>query len=73
MFIKIFEYYSAFPTNLGGMKIWECTLDLLEYLEKENVKFQGLNVLDLGCGAGLLGIYALSRGASSVHFQDYVI
>lgn len=54
------------------MKIWECTLDLLEYLEKENLKFQGLNVLDLGCGSGLLGIYALSRGASSVHFQDYV-
>nr|SVE73156.1 EOG090X0C09 [Ceriodaphnia reticulata] len=55
----------------GGLKIWECTLDLLEYFEKENIKFQGLNVLDLGCGAGLLGIYALSRGASSVHFQDY--
>ena len=35
------------------MKVWECTLDLLDYLEKQNVTFHGLNVLDLGCGAGI--------------------
>nr|SVE83866.1 EOG090X0C09 [Daphnia pulex] len=55
----------------GGMKIWECTLDLLDYFEKNSVQFDGLNVLDLGCGSGLLGMYALSKGALSVHFQDY--
>jgi ribosomal protein L11 methylase PrmA len=54
------------------MKIWECTLDLLDYFEKNSVQFDGLNVLDLGCGSGLLGMYALSKGALSVHFQDYV-
>lgn len=36
------------------------------------VDFQGKTVLDLGCGSGLLGIYAASRGAEIVHFQDYV-
>nr|SVE82690.1 EOG090X0C09 [Daphnia magna] len=55
----------------GGLKIWECTLDLLDYLNKESVQFDGLDVLDLGCGAGLLGMHALRKGAHSVHFQDY--
>ncbi|XP_072113414.1 histidine protein methyltransferase 1 homolog [Mobula birostris] len=53
----------------GGLKVWECTVDLVEYLD--NVKLQGQKVLDLGCGAGLLGIAALSKGAACVHFQDY--
>lgn len=35
-------------------------------------EFQDANVLDLGCGAGILGILALQCGGSSVHFQDYV-
>ncbi|XP_076830231.1 histidine protein methyltransferase 1 homolog [Brachyhypopomus gauderio] len=55
----------------GGLKIWECTYDLLEYLDDEGETFSGKSVLDLGCGAGLLGILALKRGAGKVHFQDY--
>ena len=27
------------------MKIWECTLDLLDHLEKDSFQFDGLNVL----------------------------
>lgn len=56
----------------GGLKVWECTFDLLNYLEGEGVCFGGASVLDLGCGAGLLGIFALLKGATSVVFQDYV-
>lgn len=55
----------------GGLKVWECTYDLLELIEKEGETFTGKAVLDLGCGAGLLGILALKRGARQVHFQDY--
>ncbi|CAB1312408.1 unnamed protein product [Coregonus sp. 'balchen'] len=55
----------------GGLKVWECTYDLLELLEREGETFGGKRVLDLGCGAGLLGLLALKRGASQVHFQDY--
>ncbi|KAG8234060.1 hypothetical protein J437_LFUL013556 [Ladona fulva] len=54
----------------GGMKIWECTFPLIEYFIKEKVSFKGRKVLDLGCGAGLLGIYALLQEAL-VTFQDY--
>ncbi|CAJ1067597.1 histidine protein methyltransferase 1 homolog [Xyrichtys novacula] len=55
----------------GGLKVWECTYDLLELIEKDGETFRGKAVLDLGCGAGLLGILALKRGAMQVHFQDY--
>lgn len=55
----------------GGLKVWECTYDLLELLENKGETFGGKIVLDLGCGAGLLGILALKRGARHVHFQDY--
>ncbi|XP_029553799.1 histidine protein methyltransferase 1 homolog [Salmo trutta] len=55
----------------GGLKVWECTYDLLELLEREGETFGGKMVLDLGCGAGLLGLLALKSGASQVHFQDY--
>lgn len=55
----------------GGLKIWECTFDLLAYCKKAQVKFAGKKVLDLGCGAGLLGIRAFKGGAKEIHFQDY--
>ncbi|XP_067006440.2 histidine protein methyltransferase 1 homolog isoform X2 [Anabrus simplex] len=57
----------------GGFKIWECTYDLAQFLlSAPDVKFAGCRVLDLGCGAGLLGMLALRFGAN-VHFQDYDI
>ncbi|CAL8256565.1 unnamed protein product [Lota lota] len=55
----------------GGLKVWECTYDLLEWVDSDGETFGDKSVLDLGCGAGLLGILALKRGASKVHFQDY--
>ncbi|XP_008320195.1 histidine protein methyltransferase 1 homolog isoform X2 [Cynoglossus semilaevis] len=55
----------------GGLKVWECTYDLLELIDRDGETFEGKTVLDLGCGSGLLGILALKRRASNVHFQDY--
>lgn len=56
----------------GGMKIWECSWDLVKYLHKNfnQKQLAGKKVLELGCGAGLPGIYTLLHGAT-VHFQDY--
>ncbi|KAM7014066.1 histidine protein methyltransferase 1 homolog isoform 1-T2 [Passerculus sandwichensis] len=55
----------------GGLKIWECTFDLMDYLTEAEIEFTNKTVLDLGCGAGLLGIVALQGEAARVHFQDY--
>merc|ERR1712029_748347 len=62
----------------GGLKVWECTEDLLRHIKAESrlsVEAGGHSfsrVLDLGCGAGLLGIAAAKTFASKhLVFQDY--
>ncbi|CDI84831.1 LOC495955 protein, related [Eimeria praecox] len=62
----------------GGFSIWECTWDLLGFLQKSDKREVNEvlslvtcgHVLDLGCGHGLLGIWALKTGAPAVVFQD---
>jgi predicted nicotinamide N-methyase len=54
----------------GGAQVWECTGDLLSMLSSLPVPIRGARVLDLGCGAGLLGAAALRAGASRVVFSD---
>ncbi|XP_065341584.1 histidine protein methyltransferase 1 homolog [Cloeon dipterum] len=58
----------------GGLKVWECTDDLLGFLSNpSNIqqKLKDSAVLDLGCGSGAVGISCLMCEASQVHFQDY--
>jgi predicted nicotinamide N-methyase len=60
----------------GGAKLWECAVDLTEYLLAEladggDFKINGSNVLELGCGHGLPGIACALLGAKQVVFQDY--
>ncbi|KAL5542779.1 hypothetical protein UlMin_010489 [Ulmus minor] len=59
----------------GGLKLWECSLDLIKALRSEvedgHLAFTGKRVLELGCGHGLPGIFACLEGAAAVHFQDF--
>ena len=57
----------------GGFKIWECSYDLLSYLQDIFVSEMATpeHVIDLGCGSGLPGIYCALNGANSVVYQDY--
>lgn len=54
----------------GGFQLWECTLDLLDFMEN-SIDFSGKSVFELGCGRGLPAIYAALHGASKVVLQDY--
>ncbi|XP_042857691.1 histidine protein methyltransferase 1 homolog isoform X2 [Penaeus japonicus] len=54
----------------GGLKIWECTWDLLEHLSSLQMNLKGCRVLELGCGAALPGLYTALQGAH-VSLQDY--
>ncbi|XP_044755264.1 histidine protein methyltransferase 1 homolog [Coccinella septempunctata] len=54
----------------GGCKIWECTHDLINFIENEQKNLFERKVLDLGCGAGLIGIMCMIKGAKC-YFQDY--
>lgn len=54
----------------GGLKTWECALDLVLYLHSIKDKLKNKHIMELGCGSALPGIYAKSIGAH-VDFQDY--
>ncbi|KAM0854081.1 hypothetical protein ACQ4PT_050648 [Festuca glaucescens] len=59
----------------GGLKLWEGSLDLVKTLNSDikavRLLVEGKQVLELGCGHGLPGIFAGLKGAGLVHFQDF--
>lgn len=59
----------------GGFKVWECTRDLIRFISSRPDLCGFLRqktILDLGCGSGLVGIYAhVSCGAALVDFHDF--
>ena len=55
----------------GGLKIWECSHDLVEYLSNNEIQIKGQKVLELGCGAALPGLFCVHKNASIVHLQDF--
>ena len=49
----------------GGLKIWECSEDLVSFLTQTRVAgLEGRRVLELGCGAALPGLLAFKHGAA---------
>ena len=54
----------------GGLKVWECTYDIIGYLQGESGMHPS-KVLDLGCGAGIAGLWILKHWSDcSVTFHD---
>lgn len=48
----------------GGLKTWECSLDLVSILAKESLerhKEKANRVLELGCGTAMPSLFLLSR------------
>jgi hypothetical protein len=65
----------------GGLKVWECSMDLCRYFHSQknknkNIDFKG-HVLELGCGHALPSIWILKHAISKlkadcfVTFSDY--
>ncbi|XP_055945913.1 histidine protein methyltransferase 1 homolog [Argiope bruennichi] len=54
----------------GGLKVWECSIDLAQYLAENSCIQENDFVLELGCGIGLPGLVAYLCGGL-VTFQDY--
>ncbi|KAF9425367.1 Histidine protein methyltransferase 1 [Podila epigama] len=53
----------------GGLKTWECALDLVAYLAEQKESYDNKK---LGCGSALPGIYVLTQSKSvKVDLQDY--
>ena len=34
----------------GGLKVWECSFDLVDYIAQNDEEFNGKTILELGCG-----------------------
>mmetsp|Transcript_1152 Transcript_1152/g.3242 ORF Transcript_1152/g.3242 Transcript_1152/m.3242 type:complete len:132 (-) Transcript_1152:2369-2764(-) len=50
----------------GGRKLWESSVDLVQYCALENLSFAGKRVLELGCGHALPSIFAAQQGAAEI-------
>ena len=55
----------------GGLKVWECSLDLTRFISDEAIELKNKNVLELGCGIGLPGMAAARRNCNKLVFQDF--
>ncbi|CAJ1953723.1 unnamed protein product [Cylindrotheca closterium] len=53
----------------GGLKVWECSIDLCRYLVENDIDIEG-HVLELGCGQGLPGCCMLKRIAERLSSGD---
>mmetsp|Transcript_38476 Transcript_38476/g.93084 ORF Transcript_38476/g.93084 Transcript_38476/m.93084 type:complete len:329 (+) Transcript_38476:78-1064(+) len=53
----------------GGLKVWECSIDLCRYLVENSIDIQG-HVLELGCGQGLPGCWMLKRIVDRLSSRD---
>jgi predicted nicotinamide N-methyase len=53
----------------GGLKVWECSVDLCRYLQENNVAISG-HVLELGCGQGLPGCWVLKQASQQQSSHD---
>ncbi|KAH8116177.1 hypothetical protein DFH11DRAFT_1876698 [Phellopilus nigrolimitatus] len=65
----------------GGLKTWECSLDLVDYLASVNPEneiggtgaakwMRGKRVLEIGCGTGVPSLYLLHELFSQVPMKD---
>ncbi|EGG23865.1 peptidase M20 family protein [Cavenderia fasciculata] len=54
----------------GGFKLWECAIDLINYIIEQSIPLQGLKVLEIGCGHGLPALFCRLNN-SIVTCQDY--
>ncbi|KAK2459837.1 hypothetical protein APHAL10511_008158 [Amanita phalloides] len=66
----------------GGFKTWECCLDLVDYMESNELAIVGEKVLEVGCGTAVPSMYLLQKALSflaktncppetQLHLQDY--
>ncbi|KAK0194888.1 hypothetical protein F5146DRAFT_1023260 [Armillaria mellea] len=63
----------------GGLKTWECSLDVVDYLHAESPVFEGRRIFEVGCGTAVPSLYILQKLFSGLpqgketqlHLQDY--
>jgi predicted nicotinamide N-methyase len=71
---KVRKLKSKFKPSCHGYKVWDSSWLLVDYLNHSRI-VSGKNILDLGCGWGLAGIYCakyLNASVTCVDIDDMV-
>lgn len=55
----------------GGLKTWECSIDLLQFLNESQEQELGSKVLEIGCGSGLPGIFCYKKYLESFKSDEH--
>lgn len=60
-------------TYEGGLKVWECSIDLVKYLDTTNLQIYKI-IVELGCGAALPTAHLFAQALrSNVHGVSFVL
>ncbi|KAG0355014.1 hypothetical protein BGZ54_001334 [Gamsiella multidivaricata] len=68
--VTVMEEQTTISSGTTGLRTWEASFWLAEYLIAHPESITGKNVVDIGCGVGFLGIACASLGAKRVVLTD---
>ncbi|KAF9967595.1 70-kilodalton heat shock protein, partial [Mortierella alpina] len=68
--VTVMEEQTTISSGTTGLRTWEASFWLAEYLIDHPDMLEGKNVVDIGCGVGFLGIACALLGAKQVVLTD---
>ncbi|CAO3570960.1 unnamed protein product [Mortierella alpina] len=68
--VTVMEEQTTISSGTTGLRTWEASFWLAEYLIDHPEMLAGKNVVDIGCGVGFLGIACALLGAKQVVLTD---
>ncbi|KAF9294464.1 hypothetical protein BGZ74_011258 [Mortierella antarctica] len=68
--VTVMEEQTTISSGTTGLRTWEASFWLAEYLIAHPDLLSGKNVIDIGCGVGFLGISCAMLGAKKVVLTD---
>ncbi|KAG0341004.1 Protein fam86a [Podila humilis] len=68
--VTVMEEQTTISSGTTGLRTWEASFWLAEYLIAHPEVLAGKNVVDIGCGVGFLGITCAMLGAKKVVLTD---
>ncbi|KAF9951297.1 Protein fam86a [Mortierella alpina] len=68
--VTVMEEQTTISSGTTGLRTWEASFWLAEYLIDHPELLAGKNVIDIGCGVGFLGIACALLGAKQVVLTD---
>jgi hypothetical protein len=69
-YVEVCEDVADISHGTTGLRVWQASLLLLEYLLDDPSRIKNLNVLEIGSGCGLIGLGCLKLNARSVVMTD---